>query len=101
MFGFVRSALRRTWLRWPPRYDALKAARKPYSGPSTRQKWTFTCARCGKDFMGKEIQLHHKEPCGTLLSFSDLPTFAEKLFCEANGLEVQCKACHKAQHSNE
>jgi len=46
--------------------------------------------------MGKEIQVDHVEPCGSLKTFEDLPGFVRRLFCEADGLQVLCKAnCHR------
>lgn len=45
--------------------------------------------------MAKHIQVHHLVECGTLKSYSDLPGFVERLFCEAKDLQVICKPCHK------
>ena len=59
-----------------------------------RQKWEYQCAACCEWFKGTEIHVDHIVPCGTLKSFADLPTFAERLFCEADGLRVLCHECH-------
>ena len=101
-FGFIRSALRRTSTRWPPKCDASKAARRKYTGPNKRQKWEVRCSECGKWYKLKEVNVHHTGPCGTLKAFTDLPGFVERLFCEVDGFEVLCNdKCHKARHEKE
>lgn len=96
-YSFVRSALRRAFTRWPPNYAARKDARMPYAGPNKLQKWQYKCAICGGWFMQKQTQLDHKIECGSLRAFDDLPGFVERLFCEKDGLQVVCKACHKTK----
>lgn len=97
-WGFIRSALRLASRKWPPRAAALVAARRPYVGPNTRQKWEFRCAVCGGWFAGKDVEVDHVEACGQLRSFDDLPVFCRRLFCEVDGLRVLCKReCH-ARH---
>ena len=102
-WGFLRSGLRRMSLRWPPRKQAELAARRPYDGPNKRQKWEYQCAQCGDWYMGKEIEVDHIVPCGTLKTFDDLPGFCERLFCEEDKFQVLCKVkCHggKTQKRN-
>ena len=94
-WGFLRAGLRRMSLRWPPRKQAELAIRRKYVGPNVRQKWEYQCAQCGGWYMGKEIEVDHIHACGTLKSFSDLPGFVERLFCEQDGFQVLCKVnCH-------
>ena len=95
-FGFIRSALRSASIRWPPKSDAMNAARRPYAGPNARQKWEYWCTECETWCMGKDAQADHIVPCGSLRCFADLPGFVERLFCESDGFRVVCKACHKA-----
>ena len=94
-WSFIRSALRRAFVRWPPNYQARKLYRRAYKGPNKLQKWEFQCALCRKWTMGKNTQLDHIVPAGSLRAYSDLPAFCERLFCEAQGLRVLCKKCHK------
>jgi hypothetical protein len=60
------------------------------------------CADCGHWYAAKEIHIDHIEPCGALKSFTDLATFAERLFCEAEKLRVLCEECHevRTKHAN-
>lgn len=93
-WSFIRSALRRTFVRWPPNYQARNAARRPYKGPLKQQKWEYECAMCKGWFPMKATQLDHINPCGPLKSLNDISGFVSRLFCEADGLRILCKPCH-------
>lgn len=84
-------------MRWGPIQDCKKRARRPYVGPNARQKWEYKCSACGAWVMGKDSQVDHIAEAGTLRSFDDLPEFAERLFCELDGLRVLCTKCHEAR----
>ena len=96
-FGFIRSALRRASLRWGPKNAARMEARQAYTGENKRQRWEYQCAECHGWFAGKEAEVHHKQECGTLRAYTDLPGFVERLFCEKDGFEVLCVGCHRAR----
>ncbi len=92
-WAFLRSGLRRLWLRsWPPRTHALRAARRPYEGPNKRQRFEHQCAICKRWWAAKEVQVDHIEPCGNI--DKDVAGFVARLFCEVDGLRVCCKDCH-------
>jgi len=92
---FLRSALRRSYTRWPAQYQARNDARRPYCGASKKQKWEYQCATCKQWWPAKATELHHIVPVGSLKSYDDLPGFAERLFCEKEGLQVVCIGCHR------
>lgn len=94
-FGFIRSALRRAFTRYPIGHVVKNTARRPYTGPNKRQKYEYQCDLCREWYSGKETQVDHIEPCGTLRTFADLAGFVERLFCEPDGLRVLCIDCHK------
>jgi len=87
----VRSALRRLWNHWPVKFDVLQAARRP-SQRGDRTKWEYQCATCDGWFMTKEVQVDHIVDAGSL---DDLNQFVANLLCEEDGLQVQCKGCHR------
>lgn len=94
-WGFIRSGLRQLSRRWPPLVrQAANNVRRKYFGENKRQKWEFQCRSCGRWYMRKEIEIDHVVECGSLKSFADLATFAERLFCEVDGLVVLCEGCH-------
>ena len=94
-WGFIRSALRGAFTRYPVNYQCRNAAKRPYKGPNKLQKNEYQCGVCGGWFLQKNTQVHHVVECGSLKSYSDLPGFVERLFCEAKDLQVICKPCHK------
>jgi len=93
-YSMIRSALRRAWLRFPARSEALKKARRVYNGPNNRQKWEYKCKMCKKWFMQKEVQVDHIKPCGTFKEEKDWATFGPTLFCDTDNLQILCKPCH-------
>ena len=91
-WNFVRSGLRQKYNKWGPKYDVLKEARQ--ASRAKRYKWKYRCAICQELHPNKNVQVDHIVPCGSLRSFSDLPGFVKRLFCEKEGLRVLCKQCH-------
>jgi len=93
-FGFIRSGLRQKSMRWPPKYDVMNAAKRPYDGPDKRRKFEYLCNGCKQWCAGKEVAVDHIVECGSLKTFEDIPRFAATLFCEEDNLQVLCKECH-------
>ena len=98
-WSFIRSALRQAYSRYPAKFQAKKAAERTVTGK--RHKYEYKCAECSKWFQGKEVQVDHIEPAGSLKSYNDLAGFAERLFCEADGMQVLCKSCHGVKTAEE
>lgn len=93
--AFIRSTLRSKSLRWPPRTNALNAARRPYKGTNKLQKWEYVCTLCNCWFKAKEVCVdHYPKPAGSILSVQDIGPFAENLFCNSTNLRVLCVPCH-------
>lgn len=91
-FQFLRSALRQAFTKWPPKHKKVEKAKAKSS--NKRYKWRYRCESCGKYYPKKEIEVDHKVEAGSLKQFSDLPGFAERLFCGEEGLQILCKTCH-------
>ena len=100
-FGFIRSALRRAWTKYPVRYQVMDSARQPYTGKDKRTKWVYKCAECKKLYKSTEVQVDHIKPAGTLRCYDDLPAFVSTLFCEKDNLQVLCKECHAEKTKEE
>ena len=100
-WAFVRSGLRAKWQRFPARYAALAQAKRAYVGHNKNQKWEYQCACCKCWFLQKDVAVDHIEPAGTLKTYSDLPTFVQKLFVGLDKLQVLCKACHGIKTAEE
>ncbi len=100
-WAFLRSGLRAKWTRWPPKYEVLRKAKRPYVGENKRQKHEFQCAHCGLWHPQKNVTVDHMIPAGQLRSWEDLPGFAERLFCSADKLQVLCDVCHAVKTKEE
>lgn len=100
-FSFVRSALRQAWNRYPPKYQVLAAAERPYVGPDKRQKKEFLCAICNEWHKRSNVEVDHMIPAGSLTDYSHLPGFVERLFTSVDKLRVLCKECHKVVTAEE
>ena len=80
-------------MKWPPKYECLKAARRTYVGPNKKQKWEFQCASCKSWFIGKLVAVDHIIPWGSIW---DLPIADawSRLLVGISQLQVLCKTCH-------
>lgn len=98
-FQFIRSALRQAYSRYPVRFQAKKAVERTVTG--SRHKYEYTCAECKGWFQGKDCQVDHIEPAGSLNKYSDIGGFCKRLFCEVDGMQVLCKPCHQLKTNEE
>ena len=94
-WGFLRSNLRLASRKWPPRKSVLLAARRKSQSANKRLKWEYQCSECEGWFPEKKVEIDHIVPCGSLRSWDEFRTFAERLFCEIDGLSVRCETCHQ------
>jgi 5-methylcytosine-specific restriction endonuclease McrA len=100
-WSFIRSALRQKSRWWKPIAECKANAKRVYKGPNKRQKFEYQCNHCSKWFPDKQINVDHIVPAGTLRNANDLPAFVERLFVEAEGLQVLCQGCHNIKTQNE
>ena len=96
--AFVISALRAQMKRFPPKWKALKAAMvgKKVNKRSGRLAEHYLCASCGGFFVARDVQVDHIDPVvSPEEGFQDWWTYMNRLYCEAENLQVLCKPCHK------
>ena len=98
--AFIRSAMRKAWMRWPPKYECLRAARRPYVGPNKKQKWEAQCAHCHNWFMLKDVAVDHVRPWGSIVGLSLEEAWA-RLLVGIENLQVLCRDCHAEKTKNE
>jgi len=97
-WGFMRSNLRRAYMKWPPGRQLFIQNRRAYTGLCKRTKWEHQCVGCKLWYTRKQVQADHIVPCGRLKSWDDLPVFTRRLFCEMDGLQILCsEKCHKTK----
>ena len=96
--AFIISALRAHMKRFPPKWKALKAAMvgKRINKRTGRQAEQYLCASCGDFFVARDVQVDHIDPVvSPEEGFQDWWTYFNRLYCEADNLQVLCKQCHK------
>ena len=102
--SFIKSALRKASIKWPPKYQVLKEAQvgKKINSLTGRTAMHFTCAGCGEGFPAKCISVDHilpvVDPETGFISWDEVIT---RMFCEKDGLQVLCKACHDIKTNKE
>ena len=98
--SFVTSILRSGSRRWGPKYQTLNNAKteKKINPKSGRLAQHFRCAKCGEDFVAKDVEVDHVVPIGTEKTWDQ---FIDGLFCEADNLQVLCKPDHKQKTKEE
>lgn len=100
---FIRSALRAAFRKWPPKFEALKAARvevriNPKSG---RLAMHYKCALCAGEFVATAIQVDHTKPIVGKKGFESWDKFIANLYCSKARLQVLCIECHKKKSQTE
>ena len=96
--AFIISALRAHMKRFPPKWKALKAAMvgRKVNKRTGRLAEHYLCASCGNFFVARDVQVDHIDPVvSPEEGFQDWWTYFNRLYCEADNLQVLCKQCHK------
>jgi len=100
-FSFIRSLLRRGFMKYPVKFQVKNEASRPYKGSDKRRKKEYQCAVCSGWFADKEVAVDHIVPCGSLKTYEDLPKFVATLFCEKENLQIICNTCHQIKTNEE
>lgn len=106
MENWVKRALRRASLKWPPRNRALASSQvgRRKNRLTNRMAMHFRCAKCRKSFPKTAIQLDHVEPVEDINEgFTGFDNYIRRLFVDEKGFQVLCGNCHakktKAENS--
>tara|TARA_Y100000310_G_scaffold345202_1_gene462631 strand:- start:2034 stop:2393 length:360 start_codon:yes stop_codon:yes gene_type:complete len=100
--GFIMSALRKAWLRWPPRNRVKKAAwvrRGVYKCNGCKKNVRLTKIIDGK--RKNNISIDHIKPVIPAKGFSTWDSVISRMFCEENNLQLLCKDCHDSKTKEE
>ena len=98
--AFILSAMRKAWMKWPPKYEALARAKREYKGSNTRQKFEYQCAHCRAWFKGKEVSVDHIIPWGSIQGLSVEEAWS-RLLVPVDALQVLCNKCHTKKTQQE
>ena len=101
--AFIRAVLRSGMRRWPPKWEALRAAytATKINALSGRLAKHYRCAKCKKAYVQKSVQVDHITPVVLKNKPSSWDVYVKRLFCEKENLQVLCKTCHKVKTKKE
>ena len=101
--SFVKSQLRNASRKWRPNNEVLKKART--------RKGFYICNGCKNEVTAsivlegkrvKNVFVDHEPPViNPLTGFTTWDSFINNLFCEEEGLQLLCKACHDQKSQEE
>ena len=103
--SFIKNNLRKASMRWAPISDCLKAARI--------RRGFYICNMCKEEVpastkhpeTGKRIKnaiVDHIEPIiDPVVGFTTWDECINRMFCEADNLQVVCHACHTTKSNKE
>lgn len=104
--SFVKSQLRAGSRKWGPKHEVLRNAR-------LKRGW-YQCNGCGEEVpttlppekkggkRRKNAHVDHIEPViDPTVGFTNWDDYIERLYCEADNLQVLCESCHKEKTKQE
>ena len=102
--SFITSTLRAGARRWAPKYETLNASKteKKTNTKTGRLAQHYRCSVCQGEFTQKDVEVDHILPVvDPLRGFVTWDIFIDRLFCEADNLQVLCKSCHLIKSNQE
>ena len=106
--SWVVSLLRRGTMKFPPRNEALRAAKteKKINEKTGRIAQHYQCAGCLQEFPAKGVVADHILPVvDTVRGFVDWNTYIERMFCPVENLQILCNngenSCHHKKTKQE
>jgi hypothetical protein len=95
-FSKIRSILRSGFRYWKPMQLALEKASRPSQSLNKRIKKEYQCAKCKKWYKRADVEIDHKQECGSLSNYEDIVPFIQRLTKEnIDAYQILCKPCHK------
>ena len=101
--SFIKSTLRKGTTRWPPKYEVLNAAKrgKQVNLQTGRTAEYYECNLCHLLYPSKFVVVDHIDPVVPITGFTSWDDVIRRMFCDAVGLQVLCKECHKIKTKEE
>lgn len=94
--GWVVSLLRRGTMKFPPRNEALRAAKteKKINASSGRLAQHYRCAGCKEEFPMSKVCVDHIDPVVPATGFTTWDDYINRMYCAKENFQVLCKTCH-------
>jgi len=107
--SFVRGGLRSISMRWPPKSEVKKRARvargvyrcRGYKRTGHNVPVTLPPKPGNKRRINNAVVDHINPVIDPAVGFVSWDSLIDRLFCEADGLQVLCAECHKAKTADE
>lgn len=94
-FSRIRSSLRRVFRYFKPMQKALDDASRPNQSDNKRLKKEYKCEICQNWFKRADVEIDHREECGSLKTYDDIVPFIKRLTVEdPTAYAILCKPCH-------
>jgi 5-methylcytosine-specific restriction endonuclease McrA len=101
-YSWLRGGIRKSiWTRYPPRNEFKKSNMRNIT-EEDRLKYNFsklvkrvgTCEMCLDVFTGKELQVDHMIPAGSLNNENDIKGFIQRIACNPEDMRLVCSNCN-------
>jgi len=107
--SFIKSALRNASMKWPPKNEAKKRARVErgvymcagYGRPPHKVPASLPPKPGNKRRINNAVVDHINPVIDPHKGFTSWDEVIDRMFCEADGLQVLCHECHKAKTADE
>lgn len=101
--GWIVSLLRRGFLRWTPRSEALKRASvgKKINKKTGRLAEHKRCCKCGVENPTKEMKVDHIVPVTGPEGHTTWDDRIERMYTEVDNFQVMCEECHNVKTKEE
>jgi hypothetical protein len=93
--SFIMNTLRRGTYRWYGRWQALNNAK------IGRNEYFCQIETCGVIGPKRDFQLDHKLPVVITSGWDSWENVLDRMFCDADGYQNICKACHAIKTAEE
>jgi 5-methylcytosine-specific restriction endonuclease McrA len=102
--SFIISGLRAASSRYPPKFEAKKAAftEKKINKKTGRECSHYICADCKQEYPSGEVAVDHRVPVvDPKTGFTTWDDFVTRLFCSVDNFQILCETCHQRKTNEE
>ena len=98
---WLRGQFRKIWMDFIPKNEFISENCQPVDdekralyGLHPRTKTAGKCVFCQHIFGKSKLQVDHKIPAGSMLTYGEAPAYLLRLLCSKDNMQLTCKPCH-------
>lgn len=98
---WLRGQFRKIWMDFIPKNEFINSSchkvdadEKALHGLHPRTKTAGKCVFCHHIFGKSKLQVDHKIPAGSMLTYGEAPAYLLRLLCSKDNMQLTCKPCH-------